>query len=107
MIGIDVIIVVTTVAMTGATTTVAMTAITTGATTGEMIHTTIDIAKTTKIARTIIGRNELHRHRPKGATPIVHSRMPTARSTSSSAVAKRSKATDRPDQTPGDRACQH
>jgi hypothetical protein len=32
---------------------------------------------------------------------MVHSRRPTARSTSSSAVAKRSKATDRPDQTPG------
>jgi hypothetical protein len=32
---------------------------------------------------------------------MVHSRRPTARSTSSSAVAKRSKATDRPGQTPG------
>jgi hypothetical protein len=36
-----------------------------------------------------------------GATPTVHSRKPTARSTSSSEVAKRSKATDRLDQTPG------
>jgi hypothetical protein len=32
---------------------------------------------------------------------MVHSRRLTARSTSSSAVAKRSKATDRLDQTPG------
>jgi hypothetical protein len=32
---------------------------------------------------------------------MVHSRKQTARSTSLSAVAKRSKATDRPDQTPG------
>jgi hypothetical protein len=32
---------------------------------------------------------------------MAHSRRPTARSTSSPAVAKRSKATDRPDQTPG------
>jgi hypothetical protein len=36
-----------------------------------------------------------------GATPMVHSRRPTSRSTSMSVVAKRSKATDRPDQTPG------
>jgi hypothetical protein len=98
MIGIDVIIAATTAAMTGATTTVEMTAITTSATTGQMIHATIGIARTTTIARTIIGRNELHRHRPKGATS---STMLTTRSTSSSVVAKRSKATDRPDQTPG------
>jgi hypothetical protein len=32
---------------------------------------------------------------------MVHFRRPTARSTSSLEVAKRSKATDRPDQTPG------
>jgi hypothetical protein len=32
---------------------------------------------------------------------MVHFRRPTARSSSSSEVAKRSKATDRPDQTPG------
>jgi hypothetical protein len=116
MIGIDVIIAATTAAMTGATTTVAMItmtgeattgvtvvmiAITTSATTGEMIHATIDVARTTRITRTTIGRNELHHHRPKGATPVAHSSMTTARSTSSSAVAKRSKATDRPDQTPG------
>jgi hypothetical protein len=34
---------------------------------------------------------------------MVHSRKPIARSTSSSEVAKRSKATDRLDQTPGRR----
>jgi hypothetical protein len=38
---------------------------------------------------------------------MVHSRRLTARSTSSSEVAKRSKATDRLDQTSGDRARQH
>jgi hypothetical protein len=32
---------------------------------------------------------------------MVHSRRPTVRSTSSSAVTRRPKATDRPDQTPG------
>jgi hypothetical protein len=102
MIGIDVIIAATTAAMIGATTTVVMTAmtgemttgvivlmiaITTSATTDEMVHTTIDVARTTTIARTIIGRNRLHRHHPKGATPMVHSRRPNARSTSSLAVA--------------------
>jgi hypothetical protein len=116
MIGIDVIIATTIAVMTGATTTVAMTAmtgesttgviivmiaITTSTTTGEMIHATIDVARTTIVARTIIGRNELYHHHPKGATPMVHSGRPTTRSTSSSAVAKRSKETGRLDQTPG------
>jgi hypothetical protein len=97
----------TTVAMTvmrGETTTgviVVMIAIMTSAMTDEMIHATINVTKMTTIAKTIIGRNGLHRHHPMGATPMVHSRRTTARSTSSSAVAKRSKATDRPDQTPG------
>jgi hypothetical protein len=36
-----------------------------------------------------------------GATPMVHSRRPTARSTSLSVVAKRSKPTDKLDRTPG------
>jgi hypothetical protein len=84
-----------------------MIATTTSATTGEMIDATIDVARTTTITMTIIGRNELHRHHPKGATPMVHSRRLTARSTSSSEVAKRSKATDRLDQTSGDQARQH
>jgi hypothetical protein len=115
MIGIDVIIAVTTAVMTGATTTVATT-VTTGVTTIGvtivMITTTtsatidvmtgvmIDVARTTTITTTIAGRNKLHHHSPKGATPMVRFR-PTARSTSSSVVAKRSKATDRPDQTLG------
>jgi hypothetical protein len=102
--------------MTVVTTTVAMTA-TTGATTIESIvvmiammiitmtdETTdvmIDVARMTIDPAKTTGRSGLHHHRPKGATPMVHSRRPTARSTSSLEVAKRSKATDRLDQTPG------
>jgi hypothetical protein len=109
-IGIDVIITVTTAAMTDATTAVAITA-PTGVTevivvmSATMIVTMtdamIDIARTTTIDRTTIERSGRLYHRPKGATPMVHSRRLTARSTSSSEVAKRSKATDRLDQTPG------
>jgi hypothetical protein len=111
-IGIDVIITATTAAMTDAMTTVAMTA-TTGVTTAGanvamiamMIVTTtdamIDVARTTTIARTATGRSGPLSHRPKGATPMVHSRRLTARSTSLLEVAKRSKATDRLDRTPG------
>jgi hypothetical protein len=114
MIGIDVIIAATTAVMTDVTTTVAMTATTgvtttgvivviiattTSATTDEKIDVMIDVART--ITTTTTGRNGLHRHLPKGATPMVRSRRLTARSTSSSEVAKRSKATDRLDQTPG------
>jgi hypothetical protein len=87
MTGIDVIITATTAMITGATTTVAMTvatgvtttrviavmiATTTSATTDEMI----DVTRTTTIATTIIGRNKLHHHRPKGAAPMVRSRRP-------------------------------
>jgi hypothetical protein len=112
MIGIDVTIAATTTEMTDATTTVAMTAMT-GMTTTRvivvMIATTtstttdemIDVAGTTTITTTTTGRSGLHHYRPKGATPMVCFRRPTARSTSSSEVAKRSKATDRPDQAPG------
>jgi hypothetical protein len=109
-IGNDVIIAATITAMTDATTTVAMTA-PTGVTEvivvmiATMIVTMtdvgIDVAKTTTTSRTAIGRSRHLRHRPKGATPVVHSRRLTARSTSSSEVAKRSKATNRPDHTPG------
>jgi hypothetical protein len=111
-IGINVIIAV----MTDVTTIVATTA-TTGATSKEaiimiiamMIDTTIDEtigmmiddARTTTVPMTTTARSELHRHRPKGATPMVHSRRPTARSILSLEVAKRPKATDRLDQTPG------
>jgi hypothetical protein len=114
--GIDVIIAATTATMTGVTTTVAMTATrdematgviivmiatTTSATSDEMIDATIDVARMTTTTTTTIGKNELNHHHPKGATPMVRSRRPTVRSTSSSVVARQQKATDRPDQTPG------
>jgi hypothetical protein len=79
MIGIDVIIAATTAVMTDATTTVTMTAMT-GVTTTEVIvativmmivtttDATIDVARTTTIARTITGRSGRRRHHPKGAT---------------------------------------
>jgi hypothetical protein len=116
MTGIDVIITATITAMTEVTTTVAMTATTgvtttkvivvmiattTSAMTDEMTDVMIDDTRTTTITTTTTGKNELHRHHPKGATPMAHFRRPTTRSTSSSAVAKRSKATDRTDQTLG------
>jgi hypothetical protein len=109
-IGIDVIIAASIAATTDAMTTVVMTApigvteviVVTIAT---MIVTTTDaminVAKMTTTARTIIRKSGSLRRRPKGATPTTHSRRPTARSTSSSEVVKRSKATDRLDQTPG------
>jgi hypothetical protein len=108
IIGIDVIIAATIAAMT----TVAMTA-TIGVTTTRLIVEMIavmivattdvitDVARTTIITKTATGKSGPLRHRPKGATPMVHSRRLTVRSTSSSEVAKRSKATDRLDQTPG------
>jgi hypothetical protein len=115
-IGIDVITAVTTAVMTGSTTTDATTA-TTGTTTTEvivvmiamMIVTTtnettdvmIDVARTTTVTTTTTVRSGLRRHRPKGATPMVRFRRPTVKSTSSSVVSKRSKVTDRLDQTPG------
>jgi hypothetical protein len=112
MTGIDMII----AATTAATTTVAMTATTdvttigviatmiatmTSAMTDEMTDVMIFVTRTTTITTTTIGRKKLHRHRPKGATPMVRSRRPTVRSTSSSVVAQRSKAIERPDQTLG------
>jgi hypothetical protein len=107
-IGIDVITTATIAVMTGAmttitisatigTTTIGVTAATTSTTTGE----TIDVAKMTITATTTIGKNGLHCHRLKGATPMVCSSLPTERSTSSSAVAKRPKATDISNQTQG------
>jgi hypothetical protein len=45
--------------------------------------TMIDVATTTTIDRTTTERSGRLRHRPKGATPMVHSRKPTAKSTSS------------------------
>jgi hypothetical protein len=105
MIGIDVII----AAMTDATTTVVTTALisaievfvvmiatTIVTTTGA----TINVARTTTTAKTTTTRNGHLRHHPKGATPMVHSRRPTARSTSSSVLAKQSKPTGKLDRTP-------
>jgi hypothetical protein len=108
-IGIDVIMARITAAMTDATTTVVTTAlisaievivmtiattivITTGA--------TIDVARATTTARTTTARSGHLHHHPKGATAMVHSKRPTARSTSSSVVAKRSKPTGKLDRTP-------
>jgi hypothetical protein len=99
-IGIDVITTATTTAMTGVTTTVATTA-TTGATkvivmmiammivttTDETPNVMINVARTTTVPATTTGRSGLHRHRPKGATPMVCSRRPTVRSTSVLVVA--------------------
>jgi hypothetical protein len=103
MIGIDVIIAATMATTTDATTTVTMTATTGATTTGvivmmiammivtmtdEMIDVMIDIARMTTINTTTTGRSGLHHHRPMGATPMVHFRRPTARSTLSLVVAK-------------------
>jgi hypothetical protein len=108
-IGIDVIIAAITAAMTDAMTTVVMTAListievivvmiamTIATTTGA----TINVARTTTTAKTTIARSGHLRHHPKGATLMVHSRRPTARSTSSLVVAKRSKPTGKLDRTP-------
>jgi hypothetical protein len=102
-IGIDVITAATTVVATGATTTIAMTA-TIGATATEvivvmiamMIVTTtnettdmmIDVVWTTTVTTTTTGRSGLHRHHPKGATPMLCFKRPTVRSISSLEVAK-------------------
>jgi hypothetical protein len=104
-IGIDVIIAAMTDAMTTVMTTalistieviVVMIATTTVTTTGA----TIDVARTTTTAKTTIARSGHLRHHPKGATPMVHSRRQTARSTPSWVVAKRSKPTSKLDRTP-------
>jgi hypothetical protein len=108
-IGIDVIIAATNTAMTDATTTVVTTALISAIEVivvmiATMIVTTtgatIDIARMTTTAKTTTARSEHLRHHPKGATLMVHSRRPTARSTSSLVVAKRSKPTGKLDRTP-------
>jgi hypothetical protein len=76
-------------------------AVTTNAVIAEMIGAMIDVARTTTTATTTTARSDLHRHHPKGATPMVHFRQPTERSTSSSAVAKRPNATDSSDRMQG------
>jgi hypothetical protein len=105
-IGNDVITVAVS-AMIDATTIVATTGVTTARVitvtinivTAEMIGAMIDVARTTTTSTTTIARSDFHYHHLKGATPMVRSSQPTERSTSSSVVAKRPKATDSFDQT--------
>jgi hypothetical protein len=110
--GINKIIAATTAAMTDAVTIVATTAttdvttarvitVTTSAVSAKMIGVMIHVARTTITATTTAARSDLQHHHLKGATPMVHFSQPTERSTSSSAVAKRPKATDSSDQTQG------
>jgi hypothetical protein len=106
--GIDVIITATIAAMTTVATTMTtgmktarVITATTSVMTNEMVDAMIDVAKTTTTATTTIARSDLRRHHLKGATPIVRSSQLTERSTSSLAVAKRPKATERSDQTQG------
>jgi hypothetical protein len=112
MTGIDMIITAIIAATTDVTTIITMTAmidvriarmiiVTTSATIAGVTDVMTDVARTTTTATTTTIKNGLHHHHLKGATPTMHSRWPTERLTSSSAVAKRSKATDRTDQTPG------
>jgi hypothetical protein len=68
--------------------------------TNETTGVMIDVVRTTTVPATTTARSGLRRHRPKGATPMVHSRRTTARSISLLEVAKRPKATDKLDQTP-------
>jgi hypothetical protein len=68
-------------------------------TTSAMIAGMTDVAKTTTTAMTTTIKNGLRHPRPIGATPMARSRQPIVRLTSSLAVAKRPKATDRNDQT--------
>jgi hypothetical protein len=106
--GIDVTIAATTAAMIDAMTIVAMTRKTDAKIARMVAVTTITgttdvmtgIAKTATTAMITTVKNGLHHHCLKGATPTAHSRRPTERSTSS-VVAKRPKAIDKTDQTPG------
>jgi hypothetical protein len=72
-----------------------MIAVTTSAMIAEMTDVMTDVAKTTTTAMATTVKNGLRHPRPKGATPMAHSRRPIVRLTSSLAVAKRPKATDR------------
>jgi hypothetical protein len=110
MIGIDVITAATTTAMTDMMTTIVTAAlisvievivvmITTMIVT--MTGATIDVARMTTTAKTTIARSGHLRHRPKEATPMVHSRRRTVKSPLLLVVAKRSKPTSRLDQMPG------
>jgi hypothetical protein len=78
-----------------------MITVTTSATIAGTTEVMTDVAKTTTTATITTVKNGQHHHRLKGATPMARSRRPTERLTSSSVVAKRPKATDGTDQTPG------
>jgi hypothetical protein len=82
-------------------TTAKVITVTTSTLTAEMIGATTDVFRTTTTAATTTARSGLHLHHLNGATPMVRSSQPIERSTSSSAVAKRPKATDISDQTQG------
>jgi hypothetical protein len=90
---IDAMTIVVTTAMTGMTT-ARVIAVTTNAATAEMIGVMIDVSRTTTATTTITARSGPHRHHLKGATLMVRFSQPTERSISSSAVAKRPKATN-------------
>jgi hypothetical protein len=84
-------------------TTDVTTAATTNAVITAMIGVMIDVTRTTATATTTTtARNVLHRHHIKGATLMVRFRQLIERSTSSSVVAKRPKATGMKDRL-GDR----
>jgi hypothetical protein len=107
-LGIDVIIAAKTDVTTTVATTIMAGTITTKVivvmivtTTDETTSVMIDVGRTATVPATTTARSRHHRHRPKGATPMAHSRRPTTRTISSLEVAKRPKTTDRLDQTPG------
>jgi hypothetical protein len=109
-IGINVIIAATIASMTDVTTTVVTTTLISAievivvmiaTTIVTMTGATTDVARMTITAKITTARSGHLRHHPKGATPMVHSRRPTVRSTSSSVVAKRSKQTIKLNRTPG------
>jgi hypothetical protein len=109
-IGIDVIIAATTVVMTDVMTTVVTTALISvievivvmiATMIVTMIGATTDVARMTTTAKITTTRSGHLRDRPKGATLMVHSRRPTARSTSLLVVAKQTKPIGRLDRAPG------
>jgi hypothetical protein len=78
-----------------------MITVTTSVMIAEMTGAMTDVARTTTTATTTVAKNGLHHHHLKKAIPMVRSSQPTERSISTSAVAKRPKATDRTDQMQG------
>jgi hypothetical protein len=76
-------------------------AVMTSAITVEMIGVMIVTARMTTTATTATARSDLYHHHLKGATPMVCFNQLTERSTSSSVVAKRPKATNSSNRTQG------